>query len=150
MSSLFEILIIGLILSADSFSAAVAMGLRHFSEKDAFKFAAASGSIPGAAARPARKSEFITIYCTGLGDVSNRPASGVAASGSSLSMTTANPTVAIGGIAAPVSFSGLAPGFVGLYQVNVQVPDSAASGNNVQLILNIGGLPSNTVTIAVQ
>lgn len=39
----YEIIIIGLILSADSFSAAVAMGLRPFSGRDAFKFALASG-----------------------------------------------------------------------------------------------------------
>jgi putative Mn2+ efflux pump MntP len=38
-----EIIIIGLVLSADSFSAAVAMGLRPFSKKDAFKFAFSSG-----------------------------------------------------------------------------------------------------------
>lgn len=44
MSLIFEIFIVGLILSADSFSAAVAMGLRPFSKKDAFKFAAASGA----------------------------------------------------------------------------------------------------------
>lgn len=38
----FEIFIVGLILSADSFSAAVAMGLRPFSQKDALKFAISS------------------------------------------------------------------------------------------------------------
>ncbi len=39
----YEIILIGLILSADSFSAAVAMGMRPFSGRDAFKFALASG-----------------------------------------------------------------------------------------------------------
>lgn len=39
----YEVLIIGLILSSDSFSAAVAMGVRSFSKKDAFKFAISSG-----------------------------------------------------------------------------------------------------------
>ena len=43
MSLIFEVIIAGLILSADSFSAAVAMGLRPFSEKDALKFALSSG-----------------------------------------------------------------------------------------------------------
>ncbi len=38
-----EIITIGLILSADSFSAAIAMGLRPFSRKDAIKFAISSG-----------------------------------------------------------------------------------------------------------
>lgn len=44
MNSIYEIIIIGLILSADSFSAAIAMGLRPFSKKDALKFAVSSGS----------------------------------------------------------------------------------------------------------
>ena len=43
MQMYYEIIIIGFILSADSFSAAVAMGLRPFSRKDAFKFALSSG-----------------------------------------------------------------------------------------------------------
>lgn len=42
-----EVLIIGLILSADSFSGAVAMGLRPFSKKDAIKFAFCSGISEG-------------------------------------------------------------------------------------------------------
>jgi uncharacterized protein (TIGR03437 family) len=56
----------------------------------------------------------------------------------------------IGGIAAPVSFSGLAPGAVGLYQVTVQVPVGAPAGVAVPIVLTIGGVVSNTVTIAVQ
>ena len=42
MSSIYEIIIIGLALSADSFSAAIAMGYRPFTEKDAYRFAIAS------------------------------------------------------------------------------------------------------------
>jgi uncharacterized protein (TIGR03437 family) len=49
-----------------------------------------------------------------------------------------------------VNFSGLAPGYVGLYQVNVQIPDTAPSGDAVPVILGIGGVTANTVTIAVQ
>ena len=43
MTSILEIIIVGLVLSADSFSAAVAMGHRPFSKKDAYRFAIASG-----------------------------------------------------------------------------------------------------------
>lgn len=114
------------------------------------EIAAPEGSIPGRAARPVRRGEFLTIFCTGLGPVTNRPASRAVALASPLSTTTANPTVTIGGVNAPVSFSGLAPGFVGLYQVNVQVPDNAPNGAAVDLALTIGGAVSNTVTIAVQ
>ena len=112
-------------------------------------FAAPVGSISGAETRPARNGEFITIYCTGLGNVTNRPATGVAASGNPLSATAA-PTVTIGGVSAAINFSGLAPGFVGLYQVNVQVPNNAPAGDAVPVIVIINGASSNTVTIAVQ
>jgi uncharacterized protein (TIGR03437 family) len=112
-------------------------------------FAAPVGSIPGASAGPANSGETITIYCTGLGSVSNAPATGKAASGNPLSTTIETPQVSIGGIPAPVSFSGLAPGFVGLYQVNAQVPAAAPSGSALPLLLTIGGIQSNTVTIAV-
>ena len=82
--------------------------------------------------------------------MTNRPPSGSAAGSDPLSDTLATPTVMIGGVAAPVSFSGLAPGFVGLYQVNVPVPDNVPSGPAVSVVVTIGGVNSNTVTIAVQ
>ena len=44
MHLIYEIIFVGLVLSADSFSAALAMGHRPFNEKDAFGFALASGS----------------------------------------------------------------------------------------------------------
>jgi putative Mn2+ efflux pump MntP len=43
MYLIYEVVIVGLVLSADSFSAAVAMGHRPFSERDAYRFALASG-----------------------------------------------------------------------------------------------------------
>jgi uncharacterized protein (TIGR03437 family) len=60
------------------------------------------------------------------------------------------PWVTIGGVPTAVSFSGLAPGFAGLYQVNVQVPPSAPTGGGVAVVLAIGGVASNTVTVAVE
>ncbi len=47
MTSLLEIILIGLVLSSDSFSAAVAMGSRPFTKKDVFKFAISSGLAEG-------------------------------------------------------------------------------------------------------
>jgi uncharacterized protein (TIGR03437 family) len=112
--------------------------------------AAPAGSVPGRAAQPATPGGHITIFCTGLGDVTNRPESGTAASGDPLSRTIATPSVSIGGLPATVSFSGLAPGFVGLYQVNVQVPGGVQPAPDVPLIITQDGIPSNTVTLAVQ
>ena len=56
----------------------------------------------------------------------------------------------IGGIQAQVAFSGLAVGYPGLYQVNVTVPQNAPAGSSEPLVVTIGGVASNTVTIAVQ
>ena len=112
-------------------------------------FAAPQGSVAGVQARPANVGEFVTVYCTGLGSVTNPPAPGALASSNPLSTTTTLPQASIGGVSANVSFSGLAPGFTSLYQVNVQVPASIAAGDAVPLVLNVGGNQTNTVTIAV-
>lgn len=102
------------------------------------------------AANPAIAGGNLQIYCTGLGPVTNQPATGTPALSDPLSVTTANPTVKIGGVAANVLFSGLVPGAVGLYQINVQVPVGVKPGAAVPVIASIGGATSNTVTIAIQ
>ena len=98
--------------------------------------------------RPATAGDYLSIFATGLGFVSNTPADGTAAGSNSLISTVT--TVTIGGANALVTFAGLAPGFVGLYQINVQVPTAAPKGNAVPVILSLAGLAANTVTIAVQ
>jgi len=109
--------------------------------------AAPQGTVPGS--QPVSPGGFISIYCTGLGAVSNQPPTGTAGLSSPLSMTSTTPIVSIGGVVAQVSYSGLAPGAVGEYQVNVQVPSGAPTGAAVPVILSIGGATSNTVTIAI-
>ncbi len=119
-----------------------------------------SGTGPGAildasyrlvdSTNPASGGSYILIYCTGLGAVTNQPATGSPALGDPLSWTTTVPTVTIGGNTAPVSFYGLAPGYVGLYQVNAQVPAGMPANASTPVLLSIGGVASNTVTMAVQ
>jgi uncharacterized protein (TIGR03437 family) len=82
--------------------------------------------------------------------ISDTPRSGVAAASNPLSQAVTQPSVTIGTVPAAVTFSGLAPGFVGLYQVNAQVPQSASTGDAVSVVLSIGGATSNTVTIAIE
>jgi uncharacterized protein (TIGR03437 family) len=99
---------------------------------------------------PTSAGSIIQIYCTGLGPVENPLASGTAASSTVINQTTTKPTVTIGGVPATVLFSGLAPGTVGEYQVNVQVPTGVLSGAAVPVVLSIGGVTSNTVTIGIR
>ena len=110
--------------------------------------AAASGSIKDA--RPARAGEYISIYCTGLGAVSNPPFAGVPAATNPLSQTAAPATVTIGGVSVPAVFAGLAPYYVGLNQVNVLVPASVPKGSAVPITIAIGGETSNAATIAIE
>jgi uncharacterized protein (TIGR03437 family) len=90
------------------------------------------------------------IFCTGLGPVYNQPGTGEPAPANPLAETTTTPIVTIGGVPATVSFSGLAPGYVGLYQVNVLVPQGSPVGSAMPVTISIGGATSNTVTVAVQ
>ncbi len=107
-------------------------------------------SVSGANARPAQVGDYVSIYCTGLGPVSNPPPDGTPAQASPAAYTLTTPTVTIGGVAAPVQFAGLAPGFTGLYQVNVQIPPGIPSGAQVPVVLTLNQAVSNTVTIAVE
>jgi uncharacterized protein (TIGR03437 family) len=99
---------------------------------------------------PTTPGAVVQIYCTGLGAVTNQPATGAAAPNDPLAMTTTLPRVTIGNAPAKVQFSGLAPGYAGLYQVNAEVPVEASRGVAVGVTVLIGEAASNTVTIAVQ
>ena len=66
-----------------------------------------------------------------------------------LSYTTLQPTITIGGLPTTVDFSGAAPYFVGLTQLNITVPAGAASGPN-DLVVSLNGVAANTVKIQVQ
>ena len=101
------------------------------------------------ASNPAAAGDVVQIYSTGLGAVTNQPASGHASPFSPLAFTLVNPMVTIGGLPARVLFSGLTPGAVGLYQVNAEVPAGAPAGPAAPVALSIGGKASNTVTIAI-
>ena len=97
-------------------------------------------------AHPAKTGEIVLVYCTGLGPVSSPPADGAAGNGQETSIT---PTVTISGAKAVVSFSGLAPSFVGLYQINVEVPTDLSAGNQ-PVVVTLAGASSNSVLLPVQ
>jgi uncharacterized protein (TIGR03437 family) len=100
-------------------------------------------------ATPVRAGDFISIYCTGLGTVTPAVDAGLAAPSTTLSTTVKPVTVTVGGRPANVTFSGLAPGFVGLYQVNAVIPAGVA-GDAIEVVLDIDGQTSPPVTIAVR
>jgi uncharacterized protein (TIGR03437 family) len=101
------------------------------------------------AAAPAAPGETIIVFCTGLGVVNNPVATGAAASSTVLSTSVASYTATIAGQNAPVVFSGLAPGFVALGQVNLTVPGGAPSGLQ-DISITGAGVNSNVVKIRIR
>lgn len=100
-------------------------------------------------ARPARPDDVLVIFANGLGPVSNRPASGGVTSSTALSQTAQTPSVTIGGQPAEVLFSGLAPGFIAAYQVNVRVPAGVSPGS-AQVMLSAGAERSQPFLVSVR
>src|SRR5262249_6616092 len=119
-----------------------------------FSFNGPPGGNPGT--KPESRGRFIIVYADGQGrqlkdaetsELLTLP-SGFPATGK-LYLTAVNPTVTIGGVKAEVGFSGLAPGFVGLWQLNVKIPGNAPTGNAVPLDISLGDKTSGAATIAV-
>jgi uncharacterized protein (TIGR03437 family) len=114
---------------------------------------AASLGINGA---PARPGDVITIYATGLGAVAPAVATGqVAPSQEPLARAVDVPSVNfLARFLFPLrqtpTFVGLAPGFVGLFQINVAVPLDAPTNMRTPINLEYPGGLSNTVEIAVE
>jgi uncharacterized protein (TIGR03437 family) len=97
---------------------------------------------------PARPGELVILYATGLGQVSPAVATGALPGGESRTVSSA--TVSIDGISVIPDFAGLAGCCVGLNQINVRVPASTRTANDIPVVLSVGGKQSNPVTIAVQ
>ncbi len=99
---------------------------------------------------PVARGSYLQLYLTGLGPVLPNLQTGQAGlSTPPFSTTFYTPTVMIAGASAPVLFSGVAPGFVGLYQINIQVPASIQAGT-VPLVVTVNGVSSQTTQVAVQ
>ena len=101
-------------------------------------------------ANPIKAGDIVQVFCTGLGRTDPPVTSGTASPSSPVATVVNAVTATIGGINAPVHFAGLAPGFVGLYQVNVQAPAGLTPGSAVPLVLTQAGVSSNTVTLAIR
>ncbi len=90
-------------------------------------------------------SQIVTFYLTGAGVIPGGPADGVGASGAV--NTPVHPTVFLGGNQLPdsaIQYSGLAPTFPGLWQLNVTVPSIVPPGPAISVILLMNDVVSNT------
>ncbi len=98
---------------------------------------------------PAMPGEILQVFATGLGAVTPPVTSGTAALGDPLSASVVAPKVRVGGVESTVLFSGLAPGFVGLYQINIQLANETPFGQALPILLTVGEIRSNQPALAV-
>jgi len=95
---------------------------------------------------PAFAGEPLVLYVTGLGPLNLRLVDGYGSPTSAPFAETVDPfQVILDNETCSVFFSGLAPGFVGLYQINFYVPRDAAAGN-LQIYIQS---PYATSTVAI-
>jgi len=108
---------------------------------------------------PARPGDVLVIWSTGLGEVSPAVPTGEEAPVSPLSEVSPKPSVLLDtripflNRRVPSQFAGLAPRYVGLFQVNAQIPVGLPLGNLPKLGIQIeftDGRKSNLVDIAVE
>ena len=104
-------------------------------------------SVPGVQSRRARPGEVITLFGIGFGSVTPTFSPGQIVTQSN---TLTSPVqFAVGGVNASSSYSGLAPGLVGLYQFNVLIPSVPAS-DSVELTFSQGGVSgSQSLVISI-
>jgi uncharacterized protein (TIGR03437 family) len=130
------------------------------SQAQEYGFPACAGlSVTARCGQPAKRGDFIQVYATGLGLATpNGNPNGTSlatgqvapANGNPIYQTVVTPTITVGGQTTSVAFSGLAPGFAGLYQVNFQIPQNAMTGDNVPIVISIPGGASDSATLAIQ
>jgi uncharacterized protein (TIGR03437 family) len=101
------------------------------------------------------RGQVIQLYGTGLGFVQGAPPDGTPTPGDRL-YEGEKPDVFLNGLPVPaanVLFSGLAPGFVGVWQLNVRVPDNVPPGNAISILVRLRSVPSQNnlgTTISVR
>jgi uncharacterized protein (TIGR03437 family) len=106
------------------------------------------GYTLNSSSNPAAAGGIIIAYLTGAGAVSPQPADGAPAGSSPVSMVTPTVTATIGGQTATVSSAALAPDFVGLWQVNIEVPMGVTQGE-LPLVVSVDGQSSNSANVSV-
>jgi len=108
----------------------------------------ASNGLQVTPSNPIHEGDSLTIFAAGLGLTSPVVAAGVLSPANPLAVAVAQPTVKLNGTALPVTFAGLVPGQIGVYEIQVTVPSSTPQGLSVPLIVTQNG-QSQTVNVRV-
>jgi uncharacterized protein (TIGR03437 family) len=101
-----------------------------------------------AANLPAHTGEVLHLYATGQGVVTPAIDDGVAAPAQPLSTSSNFPNVFLGDRQLAILYNGLAPGFAGVWQLDVAIPKDAPTGPAIVLSV-VNGIAANPIPVAV-
>jgi len=96
---------------------------------------------------PIHPGDLVTIYLTGMGQTSPAVAAGQPAPLNPLAFALVQPLVTLGGAALSVTYAGLSPGEIGVYQINATVPSRVPGGLSIPLLITQG---AGTTTVNVR
>jgi uncharacterized protein (TIGR03437 family) len=99
--------------------------------------------------RPAIRGQVLILYATGQGPLTSPIPDGAGAPSEPPAQTTTAPKVFISVDEAAVEFSGMAPGFAGLWQINVRIPNKSYITGQVPIFVVKDGIASNTISVWV-
>jgi uncharacterized protein (TIGR03437 family) len=111
-----------------------------------YTYAVKNGAIAGLTTVPAKPGDVLILWGTGFGPTTPAATPGQEVPSTATYSTSDPVTVTVGGISATVYGAALAPGFAGLYQVAIQVPTSAAAGDQ-PIVATVGGVSSPSTTL---
>jgi len=114
-----------------------------------------AGALTGIPGSPVKDGDTVVFYVIGLGPTSPFVPSGTASPGNPPA-TVPTTQVCFGTVTlfgkpqcTNAAFAGLTPGLVGLYQINVTIPNTVASGSQ-PVYFTVNGVQSDIVQLAVQ
>ncbi len=109
----------------------------------------AAGGTLVTSQKPLERNEDAVLYAEGLGRVAGRPATGAAAPVSPRAVAVADVRLTLASLGCEISFAGLSPGLVGVYEVRFRVPANAPSGTQ-NLILTADNVAGPAVSVPVR
>jgi len=96
-----------------------------------------------------KNKDTVTIYLTGMGQTTPSIQAGQAAPANPLAAAAVQPAVTLGDSDLSVSYAGLVPSEVGVYQINAAVPQGVPTGLSVPLVISQGGAAAATIYVRV-
>jgi uncharacterized protein (TIGR03437 family) len=95
-------------------------------------------------ANPVGRGQIITLFGTGFGDVASRPAEGTPPSGAVQGNEQIRVVIGSDFVRQEdIQYFGLAPGLVGVYQINVRVPEAVAPNAAVPVAVQVRSINTN-------